>query len=193
MEPYREQIRRLLELLVYMTKESDPDGVDIVFTSGQVEKSVKTLKTIGHQMDKVDFSGFTDMSHCLGKILQKYQIDWSRPPQRSNWWRKPRLKQLSVYVLTDGVWQPHNDVSKVIKALITHLGDLSLQLNQVGISFIQFGDSPLAKERLHLLDSQEPFTDILDVTPSNGNVMKMLLGSLNHWYDDDHWQDDKSY
>lgn len=28
--------------------------------------------------------------------------------------------------------------------------------------------------------------DIIDTTPADGNVWKMLLGAVNDWFDDDH-------
>ena len=63
---------------------------------------------------------------------------------------------------------------------------------QVGIQFIRFGEDELGMKRLRYLDDQLPkekerplARDICDTTPANGNVWKMMLGSIDPYWDDD--------
>jgi hypothetical protein len=62
-----------------------------------------------------------------------------------------------------------------------------------GIQFIQFGNDPIGTERLRWLDEDLKrdwglARDICDTTPYNDNVWKMLLGSINPYWDADKQQ-----
>ena len=39
--------------------------------------------------------------------------------------------------------------------------------------------------RIVLTDCSSRYRDVIDTTPADGNVWKMLLGPINDWFDDD--------
>lgn len=108
-------------------------------------------------------------------------------------------KKLTLIVLTDGIWAGVRNkriVASCIKnAVETALnrGPLRKQLGQRGLSiqFVRFGNDPQAMEILDYMDNHlagddgKPLPDIIDHEPANGDVVKMILGSLDPRYDED--------
>jgi len=61
---------------------------------------------------------------------------------------------------------------------------------QIGIQFIRFGKDKIGRTRLRYLDEKIKkqrglARDICDTTPADGNVWKMMLGSIDSAWDDD--------
>ncbi|OCL06940.1 hypothetical protein AOQ84DRAFT_67856, partial [Glonium stellatum] len=204
MRNHWDDVISLIDVLAYIVKSTDDDGVDLYFTICKAlrrdEKKTKDLIQFAkdHRPDpqKPRSERLTNMDHSLASILHQYRERLEKDYQRvrseeSSWFsRVPRpVRKLNLYVLTDGLWQPESNGVKPIKALISTLESLKSQDDQVGIQFIQFGDEEEGTKCLSYLDNglvkNENFEmDIVDTEPfTGGNVWKMLLGAINPWFD----------
>ncbi|KAL9027582.1 MAG: hypothetical protein Q9196_003915 [Gyalolechia fulgens] len=193
MEPHKKQVRDVLELLSSLTARYDPNGLDLYFaTEPNKTYQPRNNKQVLEFFDKHRPHSLTDMRTCFASIMEPYQ---ARFGQKTNRWSRllhpnstpskgPR--KLSLYILTDGVWDPECDLITEIKTLVAGLQKEGMTNKHVGIQFIRFGDDASAIERLEKLDSGLLLDlDIVDTTPATDNVWKMLLGPLNSWFDDD--------
>ncbi|KAL9131378.1 MAG: hypothetical protein Q9175_006779 [Cornicularia normoerica] len=191
MKPHRREVCDLFGLLGYIVKPTDPDGIELQFTMSP-ERNNRARNT-GHllrNLETVPFLGISNIRTQLGEILQDYQTklrDQKSKRTLLSRMRSPRpVRRQTVYLLTDGVWQPACDPTKMIKDLANSLEPNHMEREQFGIQFIRFGDDPVGINRLNQLDSGLGLSmDIVDTEPSNGNVWKMLLGAVNDWFDDD--------
>ena len=62
-------------------------------------------------------------------------------------------RKLSLYVLTDGVWETRADLQQVIRTLVDNLIQHNHTNKQIGIQFIRFGNDDRGIKRLERLDS----------------------------------------
>jgi len=89
-------------------------------------------------------------------------------------------------MVSQGGLRPLGGVDEPIRIFVEKLKDLGLLDTQVGIQFIRFGNDERGMERLQKLDSDLHLPmDIVDTTPWDGNVWKMLLGAIDRDWDDD--------
>ena len=186
------QVEKVVDILAYILKTCDPDGIDLYFTSkrAKVTTAMKAKDMLRCLRLTVPI-GRCNMEDRLGSILEDYlakpgRAGLSRLPWNSSSGAKT-TRRLSLYVLTDGVWQPKNNPSKVIIPLLDHVKQQDLRWNHVGIQFIRFGKDPEGIRHLQQYDrmfSGEKL-DIVDTEPASGNLWKMLLGPINHWFDGD--------
>lgn len=157
MTQYWNELTKLIEILTYLVKRYDSDGVEMYYTISNGKpiigsKATTFIKSLG----KVKTSGLTDIGLLLNKILVKYhsklrQAYRAVPERTSN--TQIDLKPLSLYVLTDGVWQPECDAKAQIRTLVHGLTDLKISdKRQVGIQFISFGNNELGLKRMKELD-----------------------------------------
>ncbi|KAL9131154.1 MAG: hypothetical protein Q9217_000855 [Psora testacea] len=192
MKAHQEDVRSVVQVLAYILKRINPDGITIYSTSGSTKIVTKKSKDILQFMDSTRTVKKSNMEHSLGNIISDYLHGFDRPKPKvfSRWpFRKSFQQALSIYVFTDGIWQPKNDPYDPIASLYRRLQSENLPRSQVGIQFIRFGHSIEGIERLKELDSSlstraQPL-DIVDTEPHDGNILKMLLGSINHWFDED--------
>ena len=158
MKPHRKDVGSLLDLLGYIVKRFDPNGLDLYVASSDTKfGGVKTTTELKGYFDRMRFEGEHDMSMRLSTIVGHYQDDLSQQRERVRdsflaRMRTKRVRPLSLYVLTDAKWQPVCNVVPVIQALVGTLHDLNLHKQQVGIQFIRFGDLAQGIERLEELD-----------------------------------------
>lgn len=157
MERHWEKLRTLVGILAYMTKDADPDGLELYFTISP--RKLKSKKAT-HFVDQLAITrphGLSDISMRLSSILQEYQQKLAFQTQPKTRWtlstKQKYVRPLNVYVLTDGVWQDLSDASPPIRSLVQKLVELQLGKHQVGITFIRFGDSDVGGQRLEKLDS----------------------------------------
>ncbi|KAL9125734.1 MAG: hypothetical protein Q9217_005105 [Psora testacea] len=193
MRAHRNDVLKVISLLTYMLKVSDPNGLDVCFTQAtQKVNSGKSTK-LSTAVSQVAFRGISDMRTRLSHILQEHKNKFGTTTTPSgSWYRNAgppeAQKPLSFYVLTDGKWQP-NDVGPIIIALVESMRANHLPKDHVGIQFIRFGEDSRGIDRLNHLDHglglKDIDMDIVDTTFWNGNIWKQLLGALNSWYDDD--------
>ena len=158
MKPHREEVRDLFALLGYMVKSKDPDGIELHFTQSS-ESKVKAKNTgqLLRTLDTVSYIGESNIRLQLDEILQDYHTKLrNQNPPRSlfNFIRPPRPpRRQTVYIFTDGVWQPECDPSEMVEKLVKSLEHNSMERERFGIQFIRFGNDPVGKIRLDKLDS----------------------------------------
>jgi hypothetical protein len=169
MAQYWPDVLRVLDVLAYTVKRSDPDGVEIYFAinhSHVTEKHTTNLVEIARQ-NRPDASGspvLSDMGARLDSILEEYRTKLDvyqnqvQSPKRSRFFSRRRafpgeLRKMSLYILTDGAWQPKSNAEDPIRTLVTKLEKFEKSRNQVGIQFIQFGNDEAGGKLLTHLDN----------------------------------------
>lgn len=165
-------VKTLLRLLCYLAKSKDDDGVDLYYFHHRDEglRKVKRSTDVWVSISQRTFLDTTTPTTRLTKLLndyreklQRYRIERARYEQGSGKRRlfassaPQRPKPLSLYVLTDGVWEDDKQLGKpyldhTIKALVTELEASGCDKNHVGIQFISFGNHQFGIQRLQALD-----------------------------------------
>ncbi|KAL8691019.1 MAG: hypothetical protein Q9218_003673 [Villophora microphyllina] len=192
MSPHYEKARKVTELLSFLTKPYDPNGLDLYFTTDVKKYKPTSNKKVLRYFDEHPPKGMADMRARFASIIEPYQAqfgkkDWAGRLFHRNSTPSKGPRQFSLYVLTDGVWDPECTLITEVKALVAALQKAGMANKHIGIQFIRFGNSPEGKRRLETLDSGLGLElDVIDTTPADGNVWKMLLGAVNDWFDDDH-------
>lgn len=156
MGPYRERVRSTLELLSALTERYDPDHLDLYFSTESIKHRPKTNQQMLSLFDQRRACGMPDMRERFASIIQKYQEKLGRKHHFSRLLHKPSHgpRRLSLYVLTDGVWQPYCTLVREIKNLVALMAQHNMPNKHIGIQFIRFGDDPEGKQRLKELDSE---------------------------------------
>ena len=150
----------LLMTLMMKTEGLDKDGMDLYFTLGPV--SVKGKKTTSKfekamrdarptQGDTTPTS--TNMRTSLSKILSEYVNIVEKKRESST-----HIKDLTIIVLTDGIWGGETEKDSVNDMIIQFLKRLrntmdDLRNRPVSIQFVQFGKDEDATFRLRKLDN----------------------------------------
>lgn len=158
MRPHRKEVRDLFGLLGYIVKGTDPDGIELHFTMARDKKErARNTTQLLHTLESVQYIGTSNIRTQVGDILQEYHAKLrEQKPARSlfNRMRPPRpVRPQSVYILTDGVWQPGCDLTQLIRKLVISLEQYSMEREQIGIQFIRFGSNSDGITRLKQLDS----------------------------------------
>ena len=158
MKPHKGEVRDLFALLGYLVKSKDPDGIELFFTKSSERKDkAKNTGQLLRTLDTVSYFGKSNIRLQLGEILQDYHTklrDQNPPISLLNFMRsRRRARRQTVYIFTDGVWQPECDLSEMIEKLVNSLEHNSMEREQFGIQFIRFGNDPEGKVRLDKLDS----------------------------------------
>jgi len=118
--------------------------------------------------------GLSNISIPLDNILGRYSFTLqSLHRERSKQLFRTRRKQLnpmSLYVLTDEVWEPECDPSRPIMTLIKTLVDLELFDKQISLHFIGFETSIETSQKLK--DLEESISrSILSAYPSSDGLL----------------------
>ena len=157
MSNHRRQVKVVIELLSYILKDSDPDGLDLYFTDSLQKLKPRTPATMLRELDRRPSGGSTDMRYYFSSVIDRYQRELGKTHYISHLVKKSQPKKgprkLSLYVLTDGIWQPKCDLAGTVRTLVSHLEDHKLTHQQIGIQFIRFGDNAEAIDRLERLDA----------------------------------------
>ena len=178
MKRYREDVRKVFDLLTYMLLESDPDGLDIYYTSDREKLKGKTHHSIMKAFDEHPFEGTPDMRERFAGILARYQEKLSKKHGRiKRFFLKDTPSQgprrLNLYVLTDAVWQPKTDLAIGIETLVLQLLKHGMINKQIGIQFIRFGNDREGIERLNRLDADMKLKlYVLPCVPNLGPIYK---------------------
>lgn len=182
---YWDDVENCASLLAFCTTRFDDDGIDLSFIFSAKQTNTKGHKSISklvqgnrppeHHAEQTQLNRKANINAVLDQILRDYKRR-IRP-------HAPPLRKLVLFVLTDGDWLPHSDAIAPIQDLAKTIENNGLPHDQVGVQFIRFGDSEHGSTRLSELDdSLSP--DVVDVEAwTNGNVWKMLLGSINKDFD----------
>lgn len=165
MERYWADVEDVFDLLAYIVKRADPGGVELCFTSSsenfKSKRTKKLLRQLDHKGRNLRGSDSTNIGSCLGRVFQDYKDRLDRQLQSTCLWSvlRSRVRPKSIYILTDGCWQPRDGVDSLIGDLVSVLKRCGKNRAQVGIQFIQFGADIKATERLEYLDSGLRFGD----------------------------------
>ncbi|KAK5700213.1 hypothetical protein LTR17_023122 [Elasticomyces elasticus] len=147
----RAELCALFELLAYIVEEDDPDGVEVLCTNTGVSlKEIDSSKLARH-INSIEWDGRTNLENRLVRVLGGYaeqlEARGSRP-------RDP-VTPLTVYVLTDGVWQGGGEPEVPIMKLVYTLAELGLDRRQVGVQFIVFGENAAGWQHLQQVDDMQ--------------------------------------
>ncbi|RDL30168.1 uncharacterized protein BP5553_10446 [Venustampulla echinocandica] len=187
MRKHWKDMAELLGIIAYMIKPHDKDGLDLYFTSSASryhEYNSTKLVSIVEKRTSCEDMGYTDMSVRLEQVLEDYACKIQRKPMGG------RTRGLNVYIFTDAIWTPLCNIVPAIHTMVKTLVANDLPEKQVGLQFISFGDDAQSLERLRLVDSflvskpDFPY-DIVDTTPSTGNLYKMIRGAIDRNFDYD--------
>ncbi|KAL8865807.1 MAG: hypothetical protein Q9174_006683 [Haloplaca sp. 1 TL-2023] len=197
MAQHRKQVGDVLELLATLIQPYDPDGLDLYFSTESAPLKPKTPRNCLQYLTERRAKGRPDFRQRFAAIVEKYQSRFGKRNMSLN--KLMHFKStpshgprpLSLYVLTDGIWDPKCDLITEVRSLVASLLKHEYANKYVGIQFIRFGDDPEGKKRLKTLDAKLGLDlDVVDTTSADGNVWKMLLGAVNDWYDNDGDSDD---
>ena len=150
----------MLDLLGYIVKRFDPDGVEVFFTMSREpgkSRKFKKAKELVKELTGRQPRGKSNMKDRLGELLQAYRQRLEQPIPNTSMFKsraaaEPRC--LNIYIFTDGDWQPESNVEPHIRSMVDCLEAHQLLNAQVGIQFIQFGENPEGTKRLEYLDSE---------------------------------------
>lgn len=147
-------VQKVFEALSYVVKEVDPNGFDLWFTGPgeplkNCQKTSAPLRAVEGRMQQ----GTTDITVKLTEIFDDY-IEALKNPRTGilAMFSKP-VKPLSLYVLTDGVWEKDCNPRTLVETFVGQLDSLHKGKGKVGIQFISFGQDPVGLERMDFLDS----------------------------------------
>jgi len=154
MNKHWDNVMKVFETLSYMVKEVDPDGFDVWFTGSS--KPMKNCTNTSGPVEAVEHRrkhGITDINVRLGEIFEGYLEDLKKP--RTGFFSKMSkpAKPLSLYVLTDGMWEKNCNPRPVVENFVQQLINLGKVKGRVGIQFISFGQDPVGLDHLERLDS----------------------------------------
>ena len=156
MHKHRNDVKQVIDLLAYMLKKSDPNGLDLHFTHSIKKVNSCKTKRLVNAVCKERFAGVSDMRGRLTTILQEHRANFGKsitptvPFYKKSLSPQPQ-RPLSFYIFTDAKWQP-NDVGPLIQAVVDDMLYHNLPKEHVGIQFIRFGDDQDGKDELDRLD-----------------------------------------
>ena len=153
MRAHRRDVRDLFDLLAYMVKEKDPDGIELHTTISNKAKSSKNVGPLSRSLLDKQFEGDSNIRLELGNILQSYEARLKGTETTRFRGRRKKAKDLNLYILTDGVWQPESDPTEMISDIVETLKEHKVYSEKFGIQFIRFGNDQNAIDRLGRLDS----------------------------------------
>lgn len=190
MAQYWPQMQLLYGNLIYLIKKKklDPNGSELQFIMSDEREEARDTSELKELVARRgrQLSGESNFAARLDNIWDSYK------KKLGSKWKSAR--PISLYVLTDGKWQPgirqRDGVARVIQRMVEHLEATGAREKMIGIQLIRFGNDEVGRERLRWLDAGLKkdwglARDICDTTSAAGNVWKMLLGSINDYWDDD--------
>jgi hypothetical protein len=147
------EVKELAEILVYMMKKYDDDGLDVYTTISRRKEKVRDAAALVRVLDKVEPQGQSDFPGVLQEFIAPYLRSLNCPEkERSLLRHHKRVKPLSIYVFTDGVWQSDSDATDAIRRITETLDARGFDRSQILFQFIGFGNDQEGSERLATLD-----------------------------------------
>lgn len=190
-----EEAKEALVGLASVAAEYDSNGLDIYFLNHTKSAlGIKDASQVAALFSDVRPLGLTPIGERLEGLLSDYLRDLERA-QRQHDKGDPsalkKIKPVNFIVITDGC--PTDDPESVIVAAARRLDAKHFPLTQVGIQFVQIGNSRKATAYLRELDdalsSHYAIRDIVDTTPymntriTSDVLIKILLGGINRRID----------
>jgi len=179
MQEFWDETKFLLETLVMKCKGIDKNGMDLMFTAGNVmvensDNVNKFSEAMENEYAIPRKHRKTNMSSVLGCIFRDYlnELDNLKEPKgkkkqglfRSKS-KEKRVKDVTLLVLTDGIWAGNPRRDEVDNTIINFVKELQRRTGSVNprgfsISFIQLGEDPNATAHLQHLDDDLKFEGI---------------------------------
>jgi len=186
-----------LSSLADVTAKYDADGIDVHFLNDRrFVSNVCNAATVKNLFDHVQPNGATPIGGKLEEFLLRYmdKLENAKAQELAgDHTAMKTVKPVNYIVLTDGA--STDDPEDVIVTTARRLDRGNFPVTQVGIQFVQIGQSPGAAEFLQELDdslsSNYGIRDIVDTTPftmTGGELTaemltKILLGGINRRVD----------
>lgn len=152
------KVCEIVEALSYIVKGTDNNGIDLYFMVSEVirkdiKKTTSLVKIVQNVKVEIERTQPTsDINVRLSRILDDYKTSLDN----RHWWnRKP--KPLSLYVLTDGIWEEEVNPEEPIRNAAEKLEQLKKDSQQIGIQFISFGSDVDGLRKLRELDDGRSF------------------------------------
>lgn len=165
------EITDYVDVLSYMVKRRDPDGVDLYYlNSPEVIKRCRESTRLAVSVRGTKFADLSSPERVLQGLLRAYlgklRAYHARVRDFNNRGRVSLLSihgipkpptPLNIYVFTDGVWESPNTaggdyLENTLKEIIEVLRSAGCGRDQVGIQFIRFGSHEHGVQRLEALD-----------------------------------------
>jgi hypothetical protein len=212
-ERWREA-RDVLASLVQTASIYDIDGIDIYFLNDrQYGTNMKSDAAVKRLFDSVRPLGITPIGTKLEELLSQYLSLLDGAKDSGNPFLIQAIKPVNYIIITDGapstfffiyIEKKHfnrikltrndtaDDPEEVIINAARRLDARNYSLSQVGIQFVQIGNSKDATDYLEELDnclaSKKGIRDIVDTTRYDGQLsperlIKALLGGINRRVD----------
>lgn len=188
------EAKQALATLADVASKYDANGVDIHFLNHHGSMTgVTDSKVVQEEFANLQPRGPTPIGHRLDIILGDYFRDLDaakRQEDAGDYFARKQIKPVNVIIITDGA--PTDDPESVIVSFAKRLEADKWPLAQVGIQFVQIGNSRHATQYLRELDDSLKQThhirDIVDTTPYIGQLnaemlIKVLLGGINRRVD----------
>lgn len=144
MAQYRQEVRRVLELLSALVQPYDPDGLDLYFSTSNTRLRPKSNKEMLDCFDQRPFYGIPDFRDRFSTIIQRFQDQLGKKNLFSKV-RHPKStpskgpRRLSLYVLTDGVWQPKGELVEEMRTLVDQLKGMGFLINTSAFNLFVLG------------------------------------------------------
>ena len=157
MKPHLDSLKKVVKLLAYMLKHTDPNGLDIHLTQSIGTKNSTNSTDLVQIVEQASYTGTTDMRGRLVAIFEHYQAGATTRKVLEKHKFKPNrsvdsIRPLSFYILTDGKWNSNN-VDGAILTLVAGMKTNKLFKERVGIQFIRFGKDKAGIARMDYLDN----------------------------------------
>ncbi|KAK0467794.1 uncharacterized protein EV420DRAFT_1616619 [Desarmillaria tabescens] len=176
-----------LSALANMAGRYDDDGIDIYFlNSPQSGRNIKTDEEVRTLLSSVRPKGVTPIGGRLDDLLG----DYLHLLESKTYEELKQIKHRNYIVITDG--QATDDPATVIASVAQRLDRGYFPQTQVGIQFIQIGNSSKSARYLRELDddlrNQYGIRDMVDTTEHHGQLtgeylIKALIGGINRRVD----------
>jgi hypothetical protein len=184
MQQHWDEVAHLLRILAWIVKKSGNDGLDLYYSMSPDQVNSKKSSVLVEDLKKRQPYGQSDITGALGRILSQYQQKLDESASSQTRFDSFIRRLITVYVFTDAVWLLNCDGARPIVSMIKKLQSLGIpnDSQQIGIQFISFGNDQTCLDKLAYLEDElkkKYGRDIVDTEPSNGNVWKMFLGSID--------------
>ncbi|KAK0206026.1 hypothetical protein DFS33DRAFT_1256283, partial [Desarmillaria ectypa] len=177
-----------LSALADMAGRYDDDGIDIYFlNSPKSGRNIKTDEQVRTLLSSVHPKGVTPIGGRLDDLLG----DYLHLLESKTYAELKQIKHRNYIVITDG--QATDDPATVIASMAKRLDQGNFPQTQLGIQFVQIGNSSRAARYLRELDDdlrhKYAIRDIVDTTEHHGQLtaqylIKALIGGINRRVDD---------
>ncbi|KAL4267402.1 VWFA domain-containing protein [Pleurotus pulmonarius] len=190
--PLWKEASNALAALAQTAGDYDTDGIDVHFLNDErVGRGLKNARDVNRLFNSVRPGGISLIGEKLEELLLQYLDMIEAAKDSGDPATLKAIKPTNFIVITDGV--PTDDPESVIVNAAKRLDARGFPLSQLGIQFVQIGQSPKATEFLQELDNGLAAThgirDIVDTTPFIGGdltsevLTKILLGGINRRVD----------